>query len=211
MTLQPASVARQLIRSICNTRFWKLTVLSRFTVRSNCSAKIRSRSWLRGHFTNPLPGCAGAARQRVCEVPAQPGPGPDLRAAVRAHGEPRQHGELPEPGVADRADELASNAGGLQCHGSSAPGWNHQPHPRSAPAGTLQSPRCGHHLNRKRGEERCGKDAPWKSPKADFSTALGNPAQNAGFPLSHSCDDYGFMNKPKTKTGHFTCYEKRTF
>ena len=28
-----------------------------------------------------------------------------------------------------------------------------------------------------------GKDAPWKSPKADFSTALGNPANNAGFPL----------------------------
>ena len=29
----------------------------------------------------------------------------------------------------------------------------------------------------------CGKDAPWKSPKADFSTSLGNPAKNAGFPL----------------------------
>jgi hypothetical protein len=26
---------------------------------------------------------------------------------------------------------------------------------------------------------------PWKSPKADFPTALGNPAQSAGFPLSH--------------------------
>jgi hypothetical protein len=23
--------------------------------------------------------------------------------------------------------------------------------------------------------EGCGKDAPWKSPKADFSTSLGNP------------------------------------
>jgi len=31
--------------------------------------------------------------------------------------------------------------------------------------------------------EGCGKDAPWKSPKADFSTSLGNPAKNAGFPL----------------------------
>src|SRR5215470_10506578 len=32
--------------------------------------------------------------------------------------------------------------------------------------------------------EGCGKDAPWKSPKADFSNSLGNPAKNAGFPLS---------------------------
>jgi putative transposase len=37
----------------------------------------------------------------------------------------------------------------------------------------------------------CGKDAPWKSPTPDFSTALGNPANNAGFPLSHSHDDCG--------------------
>jgi putative transposase len=41
----------------------------------------------------------------------------------------------------------------------------------------------------------CGKDAPWKpwkTPKAEFSpvpTALGNPAENAGFPLSHSPGD----------------------
>ena len=34
----------------------------------------------------------------------------------------------------------------------------------------------------------CGKDAPWKSPKADFSTELGNPAKSAGFPLSHTPD-----------------------
>jgi len=33
-----------------------------------------------------------------------------------------------------------------------------------------------------------GKDAPWKSPTADFSTALGNPANSAGFPLSHRPD-----------------------
>ena len=30
-----------------------------------------------------------------------------------------------------------------------------------------------------------GKDAPWESRKAGFSTELGNPAQSAGFPLSH--------------------------
>jgi hypothetical protein len=28
-----------------------------------------------------------------------------------------------------------------------------------------------------------------KVPKADFITKLGNPAKNAGFPLSHSPDD----------------------
>ncbi|MGC2282669.1 MAG: hypothetical protein WA603_21835, partial [Candidatus Acidiferrales bacterium] len=37
----------------------------------------------------------------------------------------------------------------------------------------------------KRAGEDCGKDAPWKSP-SDFPTALENPAQTAGFPLSHS-------------------------
>jgi hypothetical protein len=31
-----------------------------------------------------------------------------------------------------------------------------------------------------------GKDAAWKSPKAGFSTPLGNLAQTARFPLSHS-------------------------
>ena len=34
--------------------------------------------------------------------------------------------------------------------------------------------------------EGCGKDAPWKSPKAGFPTELGNPAKSAGFPLSHT-------------------------
>jgi putative transposase len=35
------------------------------------------------------------------------------------------------------------------------------------------------------GEKGCGKGAPWKS-KSNFSTPLGNPAEGAGFPLSHS-------------------------
>jgi hypothetical protein len=34
-----------------------------------------------------------------------------------------------------------------------------------------------------------GKAAAWKSRKPDFSTPLGNPAQSAGFPLSHRRDD----------------------
>ncbi len=39
------------------------------------------------------------------------------------------------------------------------------------------------------GEKGCGKAAPWKSPKTDFSTPLGNPANPAGFSLSHSPGD----------------------
>ena len=37
--------------------------------------------------------------------------------------------------------------------------------------------------------------------KSDFSTALGNPAKAAGFPLSNSCDGGQIINQ----TGHFTC------
>jgi putative transposase len=42
-----------------------------------------------------------------------------------------------------------------------------------------------------RTEESCGKDAPWKSLNNDFPPALGNPAEPAGFPLSHSSGDGG--------------------
>jgi len=60
------------------------------------------------------------------------------------------------------------------------------------------------------GATGCGKDARWKSQKTDFPTPLGNPANPAnpaGFPLSHSLGDCGRL----TKTGHFICYEKGTF
>jgi len=39
-------------------------------------------------------------------------------------------------------------------------------------------------------KQGCGKDAAWKS-KNNFSTPLGNPAEGAGFPLSHSPGDDG--------------------
>jgi putative transposase len=42
-----------------------------------------------------------------------------------------------------------------------------------------------------RTKESCGKDARWKNLKSDFPTALGNPAEAAGFPLSHSSADGG--------------------
>jgi hypothetical protein len=50
-----------------------------------------------------------------------------------------------------------------------------------------------------------GKDAGWKSQKADFPTPLGNPANPAGFPLSHSPGDYGRV----FKSGSPISYEKR--
>jgi hypothetical protein len=52
-----------------------------------------------------------------------------------------------------------------------------------------------------------GKAAWWKSQKADFPTTLGNPANPAGFPLSHRPDDYGRL----TKIEHSLFYEKGTF
>jgi hypothetical protein len=57
------------------------------------------------------------------------------------------------------------------------------------------------------GATGCGKDAGWKSQRTDFPTPLGNPANPAGFPLSHSLGDCGRL----TKTGYFICYEKGTF
>jgi hypothetical protein len=56
------------------------------------------------------------------------------------------------------------------------------------------------------GATGCGKAAWWKSQKADFPTTLGNPANPAGFPLSHSPDDYGRL----TKIEHSLFCEKGT-
>ena len=56
------------------------------------------------------------------------------------------------------------------------------------------------------GATGCGKDAGWKSQKADFPTPLGNPANPAGFPLSHSPGGYGGL----TKFEHSLFYEKGT-
>ena len=60
--------------------------------------------------------------------------------------------------------------------------------------------------------EKWRRDGLWKrrwmeKSKNDFPTQLGNPANPAGFPLSHSLGDHGRL----TKTEHFICYEKGTF
>jgi hypothetical protein len=56
------------------------------------------------------------------------------------------------------------------------------------------------------GAKGCGKDAGWKSQKADFPAPLGNPANPAGFPLSHSLDYYGRVLKTRSPI----CNEKGT-
>jgi transposase len=43
--------------------------------------------------------------------------------------------------------------------------------------------------------ESCGKDAPCKPLETGVRTALGNPAHDAGFPLSHSYDDGGALQR----------------
>src|SRR5882762_12022542 len=55
-----------------------------------------------------------------------------------------------------------------------------------------------------RARRGCGKDAGWKSQKTDFPTPLGNPANPAGFPLSHSLGGCGTL----TKIGHFIGNQK---
>src|SRR5947199_359993 len=79
--------------------------------------------------------------------------------------------------------------GGLHGDGAPASGRDSQPDSRAAPAGTLQRARCGLGSRQNGGATGYGKDAGWKSPKADFPTPLGNPANRAGFPLSHSPGD----------------------
>src|SRR6202008_2349984 len=102
---------------------------------------------------------------------------------------------------------LESVVGGLPGGGASAFGWNPEPHSRTALSGTVH--RAGHGTgdDGNAGATGCGKDAGWKSHKADFPTPLGNPANPAGFPLSHSPDCCWLAMKPDisgaTKSGHF--------
>jgi hypothetical protein len=78
---------------------------------------------------------------------------------------------------------------------------------RGSRRGTLHGPRGGAECDQNAGATGCGKAARWKSHKPDFPTALGNPANCAGFPLSHSPDCCWLTMKPDIscakKTGHF--------
>jgi transposase len=78
---------------------------------------------------------------------------------VRAGSEPRQHGQLSESEPTNRSSALASHSGGLPGHGASALGWNSQPYPRAALAGTLHGRRGGAGRDKNAGATGCGKAA----------------------------------------------------
>src|SRR5271163_1748797 len=102
---------------------------------------------------------------------------------------------------------MARHHGRLQGDHRSAPGRNTYPHHRRTPCRTLQRARKALDAAHQKASHGHGKAARWKSQKANFPTSLANPAHNAGFALSHRlCDDW-----LTDETGHFICYEKRTF
>src|SRR5262249_58867449 len=106
--------------------------------------------------------------------------------------------------AADPTSALASHAGRLLGDGSPAPGRHHQPDVRAASARALHLQRCGPRSKANGGARKAvEKTRAGKVPKPDFPTSLGNPANYAGFPLSHSFGGCGRL----TKNGHFTCYE----
>ena len=79
------------------------------------------RRALCGRVQSPLPGARGAARNRLRGLPAQ-GSGPGLLASVRTRRQQGQHRQLPKPQLADRAGQLAWNAGWLHRDDAPAPG-----------------------------------------------------------------------------------------
>jgi hypothetical protein len=60
-------------------------------------------------------------------------------------------------------------------------------------------------------KEGCGKDAAGQSPKNRLFPRLGNPAKNAGFPLSHSpdCDWVLLIRRRKSETNAGVRREKQ--
>src|ERR1039458_8921307 len=88
----------------------------------------------------------------------------------------------------------------------SAPGPNTDPDHRRTSGRTLQ---CGRKavdaVDEKAGQGR-GKDVERKSHKTHFPSQPANPAYCAGFTLSHR-----LLRLTINQTGHFICYQKRTF
>jgi transposase len=87
-------------------------------------------------FNRRFSGGGRPARHSLHRLPT-PRSRPDLRLAVRAHRQPRQHRQFSEPGLADRQGELARDARRLYGHRASAPGWHAEHDPRPKAAGTL--------------------------------------------------------------------------
>src|SRR5690348_13299364 len=136
---------------------------------------------------------AAAARERVFAA-RRAGSGADFRAAARARGQPRQHRAVRQSRAADRAGALARNAGGLPGGGLRASRGEREWVVRAAVRGAI----CA----AVRQGKSCGKAATRKT-NGRFSSALGNPADRAGFPLSHSfgggpCSPAGTTRKRRT-------------
>src|SRR5437660_7339785 len=170
------------------------------------SRQCVSAPTIHGGVQPAFSGAAGAAGKRLSGLP-QTGSGLGLCPAVRAHGEPRPHGELSESVVADGAGGLACHAGGLPGDRAPASRGHSQHHPRTPLAGALHGAGHGAGGCQNAGATGCGKDAGWKSHEADFPLQLGHPANCAGFPLSHSPDCCWLTKKPDIscakKTGPF--------
>ena len=99
---------------------------------------------------------------------------------------------------------------GCNVDGASASGWNAEPHPRAAPAGTFHRP--GRAPGAGKPAASCGKDAGGKVKKTTFHPAW-KSRNCAGFPLSHSCDGCGRLTSNRTyhvlqKPDILTCYEQ---
>src|ERR1700681_3794330 len=87
----------------------------------------------------------------------------------------------------------------MRGHGVRTPGGNLGYPVRAAYRGPLHRARISVAVRAQTGStgKGCGKAAPWKT-RSRFSTALGNPAKGAGFPLSHSHEGGGpsTLNRP---------------
>jgi len=84
-------------------------------------------------------GSSHAAGNSLHRLPA-PRSGPDLLAAIRAHGEPRQYGQFSESGLADRTGTLARHPGRLPGDGASTSGRQDHVGLRAASGGLLHPP-----------------------------------------------------------------------
>ena len=149
----------------CKTEFFRM----------NEGFKSNMKTLLREHYI-------GAFNRRFQVASAQPGSAfmpcraknleRIFSAAIRAHGEPGQHGQLSEPDFADRTGAVAGHAGGLHRDRAPTPGWNLESQLWAALPRSLRRAR-----------------------RSDLQPETGD-RQGRG---------------RLTKTGHFTCYEKRTF
>src|SRR5208337_4821724 len=77
--------------------------------RNGGGGECLSAPALHRRVQSPLPSQSGTVGQCVCAL-SRPGSGARFCAAIRAHGEPGQHGQLSEPDFADRARALAGCA-----------------------------------------------------------------------------------------------------